>query len=58
MNAIALTAYGGTDVLQFKELPMPKLRPGDLIVVNRATGVNSIDFKVRARALGAAVRPD
>jgi NADPH:quinone reductase len=58
MKCLAITEYGDSSVLKFIDLPMPTPGPRDVVVENRATGVNPIDFKVRAGVLGAPVGPD
>jgi len=48
MKAIAATAWGGPEVLQLVEVPMPSLLPGDVLVRVEAAGVNPTDWKSRA----------
>lgn len=53
MKAIVMTAPGGPEVLQLKELPEPKLtRATDLLVRVKAAGVNPVDTKMRAKPTG------
>jgi NADPH:quinone reductase len=50
MQAIAMTAAGGTDVLQLLDLPKPHITtPQHVLVKLQAAGVNPIDTKVRSR---------
>src|SRR5436190_22497464 len=51
MRAIAVTEFGGPEVLKPQDLPV--LVPGehDLLVEAHACGLNPIDFKVRRGAL-------
>ena len=48
MKAIVQDVYGGPEVLHFADVPMPVLRPRDLLVRVRAVSVNPVDTKVRA----------
>ena len=41
--------YGAPEVLHAEELPEPALRDTDVLVEVRATSVNPVDTKVRAR---------
>lgn len=47
MKAVRIHAYGGLDVLHHEDIPMPKLRPDDLLIQVRATAVNPIDWRIR-----------
>ncbi|MCL4394112.1 MAG: zinc-binding alcohol dehydrogenase family protein [Chloroflexi bacterium] len=47
MKAIALTEYGGPEVLHFVDVPMPAPRPRDLVVRVKAFAVNPTDAKRR-----------
>ncbi len=50
MKAVVMTAVGGPEVLEPRELPRPGLRgPRDLLIRLRAAGVNPVDTKLRAR---------
>jgi NADPH2:quinone reductase len=52
MKAVVMTAVGGIDVLQLRELPEPEItRPTELKVRLRAAGVNPVDTKIRSRGL-------
>lgn len=51
MRAIAITEYGGTDVLRDTEVDDPPLGPDRLVVEVRAAGVNPVDWKVREGGL-------
>lgn len=48
MRAITFSAYGGPDVLQLSEVPVPAPGPGQVRLAVRAAGVNPIDWKIRA----------
>ena len=47
MQAIVQTVYGGPDVLHFDEVPLPELRPRDLLIQVKAASVNPVDTKRR-----------
>ena len=47
MKAVAIERYGGPDVLQLRELPMPELREHDLLIEVHAASVNPVDWKIR-----------
>ena len=50
MQAMALSRYGGPDVLEATELPEPKVGPDSVLVRTRAAGVNPVDYKIREGA--------
>lgn len=47
MRAITFSAYGGPDVLELSEVPVPEPGPGQVRLAVRAAGVNPIDWKIR-----------
>lgn len=47
MKAIVIEKYGGEEVLEYREIPPPVLRPNHLLIKNHATSVNPVDFKIR-----------
>ncbi|MGW4524920.1 NADP-dependent oxidoreductase [Amycolatopsis sp. NPDC004378] len=47
MRAITFSAYGGPDVLQPTEVPVPEPGPGQVRLAVRAAGINPIDWKIR-----------
>jgi NADPH:quinone reductase-like Zn-dependent oxidoreductase len=47
-KAFVFTQYGGAEVQQMVDMPLPTPGPGQLLVAVRAAGVNPIDWKVRA----------
>lgn len=53
MRAIHQVAYGGPDVLQSVELPVPNAQPGEVLLRVAAAAVNPIDWKRRERGRGA-----
>ena len=48
MQAIAATAWGGPQVLQLVDVPIPSLSLGEVLVRVEAAGVNPTDWKSRA----------
>jgi NADPH:quinone reductase-like Zn-dependent oxidoreductase len=48
MAAVSITAFGGPEVLQVRQVPRPVAGPGELLVEVRAAGVNPVDTGVRA----------
>lgn len=53
MKAIVMTAPGGPEVLEPRDLPVPKLvHDTDLLVRVQAAGVNPVDLKMRAKPAG------
>lgn len=45
MKAIQIQAFGGPEQLSLQELPVPDLKPGEVLVKTTACGVNPIDWK-------------
>jgi NADPH:quinone reductase len=50
MQAIAISAHGGPEVLQLETRPMPTLAPRDVLIAVRAAGVNRPDVLQRLGA--------
>ena len=46
-RALRIHAYGGTEVLQWDEVPMPQPGAGEVLVRVAAAGVNGLDWKIR-----------
>ena len=44
MKAIDFEDFGEADVLQLRDLPVPEMRPQDLLVRTHAAGVNRADI--------------
>ncbi|MDH6110081.1 NADPH:quinone reductase-like Zn-dependent oxidoreductase [Kitasatospora sp. MAP12-15] len=55
MKAIAIRQYGGPEVVEYIELPDPKVGPDSVLVRVRAAGVNPVDWKIREGYLDAAI---
>ncbi|AOY02071.1 NADP-dependent oxidoreductase [Jeongeupia sp. USM3] len=47
MKAIRIHRYGGPEVLQLDEVPVPVPADGELLVRVKAAGVNPVDWKIR-----------
>ncbi|MYN42011.1 zinc-binding dehydrogenase [Duganella sp. FT109W] len=47
MKAIRQHAFGGPEVLQYEEAPMPELNPGEVLVRVHAVGINPPDWYLR-----------
>jgi putative PIG3 family NAD(P)H quinone oxidoreductase len=48
MKAVVITEFGGPDVLQVREVPDPKVEPGEVLIEVAATAVNRADLLQRA----------
>lgn len=61
MNVVECTGYGSSDVLQFRERPVPVPRGGEVLVKVHATTVTSGDWRIRSLRMppgfGALARP-
>ena len=47
MKAAVFTRYGGNDTIEVRDVPIPALRPDEVLIRVRAAGVNPVDWKVR-----------
>jgi NADPH:quinone reductase-like Zn-dependent oxidoreductase len=56
MRAWVATAYGGPEVLALRELPVPVLRPGEILIRMQATTVSSGDRRIRALDMPPGMR--
>eukprot|EP01111_Echinosteliopsis_oligospora_P010019 TRINITY_DN3039_c0_g1_i1.p1 TRINITY_DN3039_c0_g1~~TRINITY_DN3039_c0_g1_i1.p1 ORF type:complete len:344 (-),score=108.74 TRINITY_DN3039_c0_g1_i1:980-2011(-) len=48
MKAVRIHKEGGPEVLTYEEVPIPTLKPGEILVKNEAVGVNYIDTYIRS----------
>ncbi|MGW7366599.1 NADP-dependent oxidoreductase [Streptomyces sp. NPDC054841] len=55
MKAISYRRYGGPEVLEYGELPEPKVGPDSVLVKVRAAAVNPVDWKLREGYLDAVL---
>ncbi|GAA4681385.1 NADP-dependent oxidoreductase [Streptomyces youssoufiensis] len=53
MKAVSYRAYGGPEVLEYGELPDPKVGPDSVLVEVRAASVNPVDWKAQAGHLNS-----
>ncbi|GAB4243382.1 MAG: zinc-dependent alcohol dehydrogenase family protein [Stanieria sp.] len=50
MKAVVMTAAGEPDVLQYQDVPEPKIeQPNQILIQLKAVGINPIDTKIRSR---------
>lgn len=47
MKAIRIHSYGGSEVLQYEDVPRPVLNDDDVLIRVHAAGVNPVDWKIR-----------
>ena len=47
MKAVRIHAYGGPELLHHEDVPLPSLKPDDLLIRVRAAAVNPVDWKIR-----------
>jgi NADPH:quinone reductase-like Zn-dependent oxidoreductase len=52
MRAVQYLQFGGPEVLQINDVPDPHAGPAEVRIAVRAVGVNPIDWKLRAGAMG------
>ena len=50
-NAIRISEYGGPEVLEFREIDLPELQPGEARIRHTAIGLNFIDTYHRSLTL-------
>ncbi|MFN4238442.1 MAG: NADP-dependent oxidoreductase [Vogesella sp.] len=55
MKAMRVHRFGGPEVLQLDEVPIPQLVPGSLLIRVIAAGVNPLDWKLRAGAMAGVM---
>ena len=48
MKAVRIHNYGGPEVLQFEEVPLPQPQAGEVRLLVHAAGVTPVDWKIRA----------
>ena len=54
MKAMVMQAFGGPEVLQMEDVPVPEIGAGELLVEVKAAGINPIDYV--ARSVGGPLR--
>jgi NADPH:quinone reductase-like Zn-dependent oxidoreductase len=55
MKAVVLTGYGDVEKLELRELPAPRVGPGELSVRVSGASINPIDWKIRRGELRGAM---
>jgi NADPH:quinone reductase-like Zn-dependent oxidoreductase len=48
MKAVRISQYGGPDVLQYEDIPVPDAASGHVLAKVRYAGLNPVDWKIRA----------
>ncbi|MBI5740720.1 MAG: NAD(P)-dependent alcohol dehydrogenase [Nitrospirae bacterium] len=56
MKAVVINSYGGNDVVEIGDMPVPSPRAGEILVRVRAAGVNPVDWKIRKGELRILTR--
>jgi NADPH:quinone reductase len=56
-TAVVATAYGGPEVLELRELPLPPPGPDEVVLEVRAAGTNPIDYKSYSGSYGRPELP-
>jgi len=58
MKAIRIHSFGGPDVLTIENVPIPAIRPDELLIEVHAASVNPVDYKIRSGAFRLSeIRP-
>ncbi|GHF40588.1 oxidoreductase [Streptomyces mashuensis] len=57
MKAVSYRSYGGPEVLEYGDLPKPKVGPDSVLVEVRAAAVNPVDWKAREGHLDGMLDP-
>lgn len=55
MSAVRIHDFGGPEVLRVDEVPRPSAGAGEVLVRNRAAGINPVDWKIREGMLRGRV---
>jgi NADPH:quinone reductase-like Zn-dependent oxidoreductase len=58
MKAIRLPAFGASQVLEMKEVELPRAKEGEIVLRVRAAGVNPVDYKIRQGAFPKITEAD
>lgn len=54
MKAAFIMHYGGNEIVQVGDMPMPNCKPGALLITVHTASVNPLDWKIRSGALRIA----
>lgn len=52
MKAAIYERYGSPDVLKVKEVPLPQIEPGEVLIKVMASAVNTMDVRLRSLSVG------
>jgi NADPH:quinone reductase-like Zn-dependent oxidoreductase len=58
MRAAVITRHGGPEVIELRELPVPRPKPGEVLVRVGAAACNNTDLWTREGSYGSASDPD
>lgn len=58
MKAAIINAFGGTDVFEMAEVPIPEAKPGQVLVRIAATSVNPVDTMIRELGKELPIAPE
>ena len=47
MKAVLIYKYGGPEVLEYTDAPIPEIKPDEVLIKVIATSINPVDYKVR-----------
>ncbi|MCG0240068.1 MAG: zinc-dependent alcohol dehydrogenase family protein [Firmicutes bacterium] len=57
MRAMVIRAFGGPEVFEARQVPVPQPGPNEVLVRVHATSVNPVDYKIRRGGAWAGVQP-
>ncbi|WPD20065.1 MULTISPECIES: zinc-dependent alcohol dehydrogenase family protein [Thermaerobacter] len=57
MKAMFIRSFGGPEVFEEREVPIPEPGPGEVLVEVHASSVNPVDYKIRRNGTWAGVQP-
>ncbi|QIA28225.1 zinc-dependent alcohol dehydrogenase family protein [Thermaerobacter sp. PB12/4term] len=57
MMAMVIRSFGGPEVFEAREVPVPEPGPGEVLVEVHASSVNPVDYKIRRNGTWAGVEP-